>query len=473
MKEQLNLNNVDFASSDPKKMQFARALLAEGKPLGENAGDLAGSRAVMAFDDQGHMTFVFVDQYGRHIEDSEGNKLSIQQSNVDDLLVPKNPAIQTGIDLVTDKAKNRATGAKYGEEYDVNRVSSFVETTILDINGFKNASNYRGVNMDSSLADSLHGVSYDANGEPVIAPTLLSSGVFGELNNLPMSLDITKDGKVNELDFKSEENYKELVDYVLSGKDLELSKKVLQTHLTNISSAHHQLGVDAFTAAERAKRNSGRLSKEEKTKTNPYGIPSEGLRLGIPMPNGYRLKVRKDVVEGYINDIKSGTEFEFKNNKYTYIDGQWVENSGGEFRPGEEAPEKIIGDTQTLTDQVFENGGKYFDGLVTEVEIDVRTGKKTNEKKYMSSLFSNVTIDDFIGDDDVLAGNFNDLLPENSPYTIESAYIFDRDHIKIKYNGEEVKRIKINGSEEDRKDYLKDLIDFFKDKSLEGKKKYD
>ena len=74
--------------------------------------------------------------------------------------------------------------------------------------------------MDSSLADSLHGVSYDANGEPVIAPTLLSSGVFGELNNLPMSLDISGDGKVNELDFKSEENYKELVDYVLSGKDL-------------------------------------------------------------------------------------------------------------------------------------------------------------------------------------------------------------------------------------------------------------
>ena len=95
------------------------------------------------------------------------------------------------------------------------------------------------------------------------------------------------------------------------------------------------------------------------------------------MANGYRMKVRKDVVEGYINDIKSGTEFEFRNNKYTYVDGGWVENEGGMFRQGEPATEFKIGDTQSLTDRAFENGGKYFDGLVTEDQIDVRTGKTT------------------------------------------------------------------------------------------------
>ena len=50
MKEQLADNNINITASDPVKMQFAQALLNEGKPLGEDAGKYAGSRAIMGFD---------------------------------------------------------------------------------------------------------------------------------------------------------------------------------------------------------------------------------------------------------------------------------------------------------------------------------------------------------------------------------------------------------------------------------------
>lgn len=160
----------------------------------------------------------------------------------------------------------------------------------------------------------------------------------------------------------------------------------------------------------------GPKSKNNVSESNPYGIPKDGLKLGAPMANGYRMKVRKDVVEGYINDIKAGRKFEFKNNKYTFVDGQWIENEGGIFRPGEEAPEKIIGSTQELTDNVFENGGKYFDGLVTEVEIDPNTGKEKEAEIQQvpgtqSSFSPKINMSFIDQDDGDVAAGLQDMMP--------------------------------------------------------------
>ncbi len=247
MTEHLKLNNIDTHATGIEKMLFARSVLNDGKPLGEDAGDYAGARAQVGFTkEKGMMTFTFVDKNGKTILDSEGNEISIQPADAQDFLVVKNPQIETSMDLLTDKQKNRKVGQQYGEAYDVTPVNSFVEKKIVSRNDFLNASNHIGPNMNSSLVSALHGVSYNDLNEPIIGPTLLSSGVFGELNILPESLDFDKSGTVDELDFKTKDNYMALASHVLSGKDLNLSKQVLKAHMVNIASGQHQLGVNAY-----------------------------------------------------------------------------------------------------------------------------------------------------------------------------------------------------------------------------------
>lgn len=234
------------------------------------------------------------------------------------------------------------------------------------------------------------------------------------------------------------------------------------------------------------------------SESNPYGIPKDGLKLGAPMANGYRMKVRKDVVEGYINNIKAGRKFEFKNNKYTFVDGQWVENEGGMFRPGEEAPEKIIGSTQELTDNVFENGGKYFDGLVTEVEIDPNTGKVSEQKieqvpGTQSSFSPNINMSFMDKDDNDIAIGLQSLMPSafgsNNPngykfknlrsiimddFTAEAVGLYDDDDNIVRYpegharEGEKV-IIYTGGNKERRMKAIADLDDILNTKQFKIK----
>jgi hypothetical protein len=246
----------------------------------------------------------------------------------------------------------------------------------------------------------------------------------------------------------------------------------------------------------------GPKGKDNTSASNPYGIPKDGLKLGAPMANGYRMKVRKDVVEGYINDIKSGRKFEFKNNKYTFVDGQWIENEGGMFRPGEEAPERIIGSTQELTDNVFENGGKYFDGLVTEVEIDPNTGKKKEaEIKQVdgtqSSFSPKINMSFMDQDDNDVAIGLQSMMPSafssNNPngykfknlrsivmddFTAEAVGLYDDDNNIVRYPeghsraGEKV-IIYTGGDKERRMKAIADLDDIlntrqFKIKGFSG-----
>lgn len=104
------------------------------------------------------------------------------------------------------------------------------------------------------------------------------------------------------------------------------------------------------------------------TNDNPYGIPKEGLRLGDLVGSGYQIKVRQDLVTDYIDRIKTGRNFTFLDNNYTYEDGNWYENRGTD----DEFKYETV---QAMTDDVFKTGGKYFDGLTTEIPINPETGK--------------------------------------------------------------------------------------------------
>ena len=123
-----------------------------------------------------------------------------------------------------------------------------------------------------------------------------------------------------------------------------------------------------------------------KTDTNPYGLPKDGLRLGDPMPNGYQIEVRQDLVTGYINDIKAGGDFKFLQNDYSFVDGNWYENYG--TKPNEDGQGGAFkyDNTQAMVDDVFQTGGKYFDGLETKIQINPETGEAFNAKAKKSKV---------------------------------------------------------------------------------------
>ena len=248
MKEQLAADNVNIAASDPVKMQFSKALMSDGKPLED------GSRAIMGFSDEGNMTFTYVDRYGRPIMNKDGSQMSIQQNDIEDLLILKSPE-RGNYDLVGSKEVHLAAG-KAGLAFSGTEIASFVENNVTDENTFRDLSNYLGPNTTQTLTSALNGVKY-VGGEPVIGTTEMSTAIFGELNKLGNletwdvagGADGATDGKITAADFTSPENYNKLKDYILSGKDITLSKKILETHLKNEAKAIHAQGLAQFEAA--------------------------------------------------------------------------------------------------------------------------------------------------------------------------------------------------------------------------------
>ena len=204
------------------------------------------------------------------------------------------------------------------------------------------------------------------------------------------------------------------------------------------------------------------------------------------------------MVTKYIDDIKAGRKFEINNNKYTFVDGQWIENEGGMFRPGSPAEEMIIGSTQELVDRAFENGGKYFDGLVTEVEIDPRTGKPVEQEIKQvpgtQSIFSpNINMSFMDKDDNDIAIGLQSLMPSafgsNNPngykfknlrsivmddFTAEAVGLYDDDDNIVRYpegharEGEKV-IIYTGGNKERRMKAIADLDDILNTKQFKIK----
>ena len=336
-----------------------------------------GNIARLGRDEYGELAYTLYKENGELADNPNGTSdpatMSIKQfneaiaTNVDD-----KGAMALGFDKYNNQVADRGLKSRTGAYDEQMRAmdSNWLDTQLGDkpVN-LKRAMHMKFGYMKTSFFDDLTTNQNEYSAD--LYNTLLEvTGGKGVLSGVIVDGMEDTDGEegISAQEAMDSENYQVLTANLLGMKDPEVTKAYFKDY--------------ALKEFEKA-NNYGHGNKAPvagsgtKTDTNPYGIPKDGLRLGTPMPNGYRLEVRQDLVTSYINDIKSGTEFEFRNNKYTYVDGGWVENEGGMFRQGEPATEFKIGDTQSLTDRAFENGGKYFDGLVTEDQIDVRTGKTT------------------------------------------------------------------------------------------------
>ena len=263
---------------------------------------------------------------------------------------------------------------------------------------------------------------------------------------------------------------------ILGMKDPAASKAVFKASFANRMQDAHEYGYGQRTIPS----GSGDGAK---TETNPYGIPKDGLRLGDPMPNGYQIKVRQDLVTGYINDIKTGGDFKFLQNDYSYEDGNWYENYGTDSEVKYES-------TQNMTDDVFQTGGKYFDGLVTELEIDPTTGeveeKVTRTPETVSKINPKIDINIMKKDDDDVASYIQTLMPainttanpNNYQWSsarpsgrltggegmLEVISLYDKEGFVVRYPEDHSKagkkiRIKVGGNQKRREQALKDLDD--------------
>ena len=362
-----------------------------------------------------------------------GEDINIDQQALKDMLIQTDPEFQGNFNKIHEG--ENALGKQKGNKFDRQGSVNKYEASFPSKAAFATNVNNKQSSLKYSLREALMGKDVEGTLKlDSIYETLMS---MGNKENFFNGSDVDQDGDVDAADFANVDNgialVESLTDIHSDHFDYQTAKKVAaEFYADNISAKEFQDGVNMRTKVG---------GKDEKTETNPYGVPKKGLRLGRPMPNGYRLEVRQDLVTSYINDIKSGTEFEFRGNKYTYVDGGWIENEGGMFRPGEPAPEFKIGDTQSLTDRAFENGGKYFDGLVTEVEIDARTGKvttannktKDSVKEGLVSKYSTpdlrVDMSFMNNDDDYIGTNLNKLLPAEFESGNKNGYKFEVDKL--------------------------------------------
>ena len=205
------------------------------------------------------------------------------------------------------------------------------------------------------------------------------------------------DGKegISAQEAMNTQNYKILTANLLNLKDPKVTKEYFKDYTVKNFEAAFKFGY-----SNRTVEGGGSGITDD----NPYGIPKDGLKLGGMDRYDRQQTFSQDVVTDYINDIKNGAAFNVYDpdtglNAYTFDNGNWYENKGKEN-------EKKYDSVKQMTDDVFITGGKYFDGLETEIKIDPRTGKTISTD---SSTLGSLTEDDTL----TISNMFSQSLNEN------------------------------------------------------------
>ena len=317
-------DNFNSKATGEVNQNFLRALLNKGEPIGGD-GPFAGSRAIMGFDKKGKMSFVYVDKYGDPILDRNSKPLSVQQGGVDELLVPKSAAREVYKVNVKEQIQQGANNLPYNRAFS----DSNLELTLRTKNDVLDIFYHQGQSHEQSVAEALHGVKSLADGTTQLEPSMLSAKVFGELN--PENWDNSGDGVIDKQDFATEGNYKKLVDYILSGEDLDLSKQVIKNYAASQEQKYHQQGLDKYNEAQNKI-----LEKKKQEKADEFNVmsvfPPATVYGNIKKGDGTQTSITGDTFISLYNRFQSGTlktsndEYNF-NKKYKY----WENKNGDRY----------------------------------------------------------------------------------------------------------------------------------------------
>ena len=234
-------------------MLFSQAMLAKGESVKQTDPDLAmydGARAIQGYDDDGRMVFTYVNKDGIPFKDKEGNNMTIGKGDLNTLFVPNSPQQGVMDALIDPKAiKNNWRRGIENFEHEVNRS---IDASIKDKNTFLDIAYYNSTNSNGSLADNLNAIEISEGGVAEAKETEMFGMFIGAIEGIngKDKLDVTGDGKFNEEDYATQENYAALVKKALSGENLQLGKNLLKMHFNNQVLRHFNKEVEINTPTQ-------------------------------------------------------------------------------------------------------------------------------------------------------------------------------------------------------------------------------
>ena len=290
-------DNFNSEATGELNQNFLRALLSKGEPLED------GSRAIMGFDEKGKMGFVYIDKYGDPIMGRDGKKLTKRQDNIDKLLVPASAAREV---YGAHGPLQRKLGLA-GYPYDRTVSDSNIEAQVRTKNDALDILYYQGIGMEQSIAEALHGVKTGKDGTISLEPSLLGAKVFAELNT--ENWDNSGDGTVDQQDFATPKNYEKLVNYILSGDDLKLTKQVIKNYAADQEQIKHQQGLNKYNQAQAvvANQKTPALNNSTSIRDNIVTAWKSGDINGLKLPYG-RSIVYDEEDKSYVIKKIDGTE---------------------------------------------------------------------------------------------------------------------------------------------------------------------
>ena len=212
--------------------------------------------------------------------------------------------------------------------------------------------------------------------------------------------DVNKDGKLDEGDFTSVENYQKVVDAILNG---ELDKTSPGTT--------KEMYLDYMDTQFEKEHNS---RKKVKTPEGPTDTglfkKDETIALGEQKSWGKQVRYSAKEANGWLEDIKSGNEFYFDGSFYNYDpdSGKWT----GTISSGDDAGAKTeYDDTNNMVKNVFKTNDPRFDNIQVDYnpKIDAETGQIIEEDGGTDEDFSSLSSDHTL----TLSNMFDQKLPES------------------------------------------------------------
>tara|TARA_R110000823_G_scaffold4144_8_gene15599 strand:+ start:1180 stop:3078 length:1899 start_codon:yes stop_codon:yes gene_type:complete len=289
---------------------------------------------------------------------------------------------------------------------------------------FATTINHKQGGMDHSFIEGLTGKGGKETGE-IIYKTLMEMGTKENFYN---GYDADKDGDVDEDDFLDPTNGKALINSLTNIKDrdnfnFQVAKKVAaEFYADGLAAKEFEDGV-------------AMRPKDPITKT-----PVEGAEAPLFLSNQwYPLgtqggSVTGGQINGWINDIKTGSSFDFDGNGFDFVDGGWYANYNdglGEEEKSTPNSDNYIGDAETLIASAFGAGGgdERFNNITTEKIkiIDHKTGKVKDKEAILDNLVDKdlgISVKNMSDNENTMVITLNKLLPAMN--TTEENYNFQK-----------------------------------------------
>jgi hypothetical protein len=191
--------------------------------------------------------------------------MTIGKGDLNTLFVPNSPQQGVMDALIDPKAiKNNWRRGIENFEHEVNRS---IDASIKDKNTFLDIAYYNSTNSNGSLADNLNAIEISEEGVAEAKETEMFGMFIGAIEGIngKDKLDVTGDGKFNEEDYATQENYAALVKKALSGENLQLGKNLLKMHFNNQVLRHFNKEVEINTPTQEETTRPGRATTDTTT----------------------------------------------------------------------------------------------------------------------------------------------------------------------------------------------------------------